>query len=75
MLHLLATALHMAGISFQNLCIYVWNPSLGEALTLFNLHRNCTTTITSPVLRKLKLREVEKLAPSHIAGKGFEARR
>lgn len=75
MLQLLATALHMAGITSQNLCIYVWNPSLGEALTLFNLHRNCTATITSPVLRKLKLREVEKLAPSHVAGKGFEARR
>lgn len=75
MLQLLATALHMAGITFQNLCIYVWNPSLGEALGLFNLHRNCTATVTSPVLRKLKLREVEKLAPHHIEAKGFEARR
>ena len=31
-LQLLATALHMAGITFQNLCIYVWNPSLGRLL-------------------------------------------
>lgn len=65
----------MAGIAFQNLCVYVWNSSLGEALTSFNPHRNYTAIVTSPVLRKLKSREVEKLAPSHIAGKGFEARR
>ena len=31
-LQLLATALHMAGITFQNLWIYVWNPSLGRLL-------------------------------------------
>ena len=55
-----------------NICVESF---FGETLSLFNLHRNRTATVSSPVLRKLKLREVEKLAPHHIAAKGFEARR